>query len=99
MSSSTSASTEWETSGSGARRSGVTVGTAGDFGGSFEGIPKALFRDGFDLYSAKELQKFGGPGGWNILITCCLGYLSNWRGKTALTPLSPDEQYSHVSLW
>ena len=28
-----------------------------------------------------------------------LGYLSNWRGKTALTPLSPDEQYSHVSLW
>ena len=73
--------------------------TAGDFGGSFEGIPAALFRDGFDLYAAKELHKFGGPGGWNDPDYLLLGYLSNWKGKTVPTPLSPDEQYTHVSLW
>jgi alpha-galactosidase len=28
-----------------------------------------------------------------------LGYLSNWQGGTAATPLTPNEQYSHVSLW
>lgn len=83
---------------------GKTVGgqswrTAGDLGGSFEGIPKALFRDGFDLYAEKSLHKFGGPGGWNDPDYLLLGYLSNWKGKTVPTPLTPDEQYSHVSLW
>jgi len=73
--------------------------TAGDFGERFEGIPAALFRDGFDLYAAKELHKFGGPGGWNDPDYLLLGYLSNWKGETAPTPLSPDEQYAHVSLW
>ncbi len=73
--------------------------TAGDFGGTFEGIPAALFRDGFDLYADKGLQRFGGPGGWNDPDYLLLGYLSNWKGKTVPTPLSPDEQYSHVSLW
>ena len=73
--------------------------TAGDFGQTFEGIPSALFRDGFDLYTARELHKFGGPGGWNDPDYLLLGYLSNWKGKTVPTPLSPDEQYAHVSLW
>jgi alpha-galactosidase len=73
--------------------------TAGDFGGTFEGIPTALFRDGFDLYAAKELHKYGGPGGWNDPDYLLLGYLSNWKGKTVPTPLSADEQYAHVSLW
>jgi len=73
--------------------------TAGDFGLSVEGIPTALFRDGFKLYAAKELHKFGGPGGWNDPDYLLLGYLNNGKGKTALTPLSPDEQYAHVSLW
>ena len=73
--------------------------TAGDFGGSFEGIPAALFRDGFDLYASRELHRYGGPGGWNDPDYLLLGYLSNWKGKTVPTPLSPDEQYTHVSLW
>ena len=73
--------------------------TAGDFGVRFEGIPAALFRDGFDLYAKKELHRFGGPGGWNDPDYLLLGYLSNWKGKTVPTPLSPDEQYAHVSLW
>jgi alpha-galactosidase len=72
--------------------------TAGDFGAPFEGIPTALFRDGFDLYAARELHKFGGPGGWNDPDYLLLGFLNN-GGKAVPTPLSPDEQFAHVSLW
>jgi alpha-galactosidase len=73
--------------------------TAGDLGGSFEGIPQALFRDGFDVYTKNELHKFGGPGAWNDPDYLLLGYLSNWKGQTAPSPLTPNEQYTHVSLW
>ncbi|MGB8957620.1 MAG: putative Ig domain-containing protein, partial [Candidatus Aminicenantales bacterium] len=57
--------------------------TAGDLGGSFEGIPAALFRDGFDVYSANELHLYGGPGHWNDPDYLLLGYLSDWKGGTA----------------
>ena len=52
-------------------------------GRPFEGIPAALFRDGFDVYCQNELHKFGGPGGWNDPDYLLLGYLSNWKGGTA----------------
>jgi alpha-galactosidase len=73
--------------------------TAGDLGGSFEGIPAALFRDGFDVYARNHLENYGGPGAWNDPDYLLLGYLSNWKGQTVPTPLSPNEQYTHVSLW
>jgi alpha-galactosidase len=73
--------------------------TAGDLGGSFEGIAAALFRDGFDVYSKNKLHLHGGPGGWNDPDYLLLGYLSNWKGETVPTPLTPNEQYTHVSLW
>jgi alpha-galactosidase len=73
--------------------------TAGDLGGSFEKIGLALFRDGFDLYADSQLQRFGGPGGWNDPDYLLLGYLSDWKGRTVPTPLTPNEQYAHVSLW
>ena len=73
--------------------------TAGDLGGSFEKIGEALFRDGFDLYAEKSLADHGGPGGWNDPDYLLIGYLSNWKGATVPTPLTPNEQYSHVSLW
>ena len=73
--------------------------TAGDLGGSFEKIGEALFRDGFDLYAQSDLHKYGGPGAWNDPDYLLLGYLSNWKGQTVPTPLTPNEQYSHVSLW
>ena len=73
--------------------------TAGDLGGSFQGIPVALFRDGFDVYTRNELFKYGGPGGWNDPDYLLLGYLSNWKGQTVPTPLTPNEQYTQVSLW
>jgi alpha-galactosidase len=73
--------------------------TAGDLGQTYEGIAALLFRDGFDVYARNELHKFGGPGGWNDPDYLLLGYLSNWRGQTAPSPLTPNEQYTHVSLW
>ncbi len=83
----------------GAAVGGNSWRTAGDLGGSFEGIPAALFRDGFDVYSEKELHRYGGPGRWNDPDYLLLGYLSDWKGGTAPTPLTPNEQYTHVSLW
>ncbi len=73
--------------------------TAGDLGGSFEGISTAIFRDGFDVYSKNHLDNYAGPGGWNDPDYLLLGYLSNWNGQTVPTPLTPNEQYTHVSLW
>jgi len=73
--------------------------TAGDLGGSFEGIGKALFRDGFDVYSQDSLHLYAGPGGWNDPDYLLFGYLSNWKGQTVLTPLTPNEQYTQMSLW
>lgn len=70
--------------------------TAGDLGLTYEGIPAALFRDGFGNAGR---EKFGGPGGWNDPDYLLLGYLSNWKGGRDWTPLSPNEQYTHVSLW
>jgi len=83
----------------GAEVGGNSWRTAGDLGGSFEGIPAALFRDGFDVYSKNELHRYGGPGRWNDPDYLLLGYLSDWKGGTAMTPLTPNEQYAHVSLW
>jgi alpha-galactosidase len=73
--------------------------TAGDLGLTFEGIATSLFRDGFDVYSKDSLYRYGGPGGWNDPDYLLLGYLSNWKGETVPTPLTPNEQYTHVSLW
>lgn len=73
--------------------------TAGDLGLTYEGIPAALFRDVFGLYGRNELQQYSKPGAWNDPDYLLLGYLSDWKGGTAPTPLSPNEQYSHVSLW
>lgn len=83
----------------GAEVGGNSWRTAGDLGGSFEGIPAALFRDGFDVYSKNELHRYGGPGRWNDPDYLLLGYLSDWKGGTAMTPLTPNEQYAHISLW
>jgi alpha-galactosidase len=73
--------------------------TAGDLGGSFEGIAAALFRDGFDVYANNNLHQYGGRGGWNDPDYLLIGYLSNWKGQVVPTPLTPNEQYTHVSLW
>ena len=70
--------------------------TTGDLGGSFEDIPKAIYSFGF---GENGIEKYAGPGAWNDPDYLLLGYISNWHGGTSPTPLSPNEQYTHVSLW
>jgi len=83
----------------GKRVGGQSWRTAGDLGGSFEGIGTALFRDGFDVFTNNDLYKYGGPGGWNDPDYLLIGFLSNWNGETVPTPLTPNEQYTQISLW
>ena len=48
--------------------------TAGDLG---HDVVVSLFRDGFDVYSANELHRYGGPGGWNDPDYLLIGILSS----------------------
>ena len=93
------ASTAWATCGSGAARRAATVGAPPAIWAATSRTPAAMFRDVFDLYGRNELQKYSGPGSWNDPDYLLLGYLNNWKGKAEPTPLTPNEQYTHVSLW
>lgn len=73
--------------------------TAGDLGGELHGQGKTLFRNIFDRYSRNHLERCGGPGGWNDPDYLLLGYINNWQNHPIPTPLSPNEQYTYVSLW
>ena len=69
--------------------------TADDLGRGFStGQFDLMGREVFDHYAKDELHKYGGPGGWNDPDYLQLGYLSPGR-----TELSPNAQYSQVSLW
>ena len=41
---------------------------------------------------------YAGPGHWNDPDMLVLGYLG-WGEKFHWTPLTPDEQYTHISMW
>lgn len=70
--------------------------TTGDLGSSFNSIPDTMFAIGF---GQAGLEQWAGPGHWNDPDYLLIGRLSNWQGGTAPTPLTPNEQYTHVSLW
>ena len=72
---------------------------AGDFGADFEHPFVVMSHDIFDLYGRNELQKYSGPGAWNDPDYILLGHLNTWKGKAEPTRLTPNEQYTHVSLW
>jgi alpha-galactosidase len=60
-------------------------------------------RDTWQSMSTKGFDKdqwapFAGPGHWNDPDMLVVG-LVGWQGKLANTQLSPDEQYTHISLW
>lgn len=73
--------------------------TGNDLGGNFDAIPMSLYYDGFDIYAENKLYKFGGPSGWNDPDYLLLGHICNWHGQIVSTPLTPSEQYTHVSFW
>ncbi len=43
-------------------------------------------------------EAFAGPGGWNDPDNILLGRIL-WRGALVPTPLTPNEQYTYMSLW
>jgi alpha-galactosidase len=69
------------------------------------GLLDYILDDGFGLYGQNQLQKFSGPGHWNDPDYLSLGYLRDQGGggvrkdSVCKTWLSPNEQYSYVSLW
>jgi alpha-galactosidase len=68
--------------------------TTGDLG-----IATSLYNNvityGF-LHDGKE--KWAGPGHWNDPDYLLIGWIG-WKGALRPTPLTPNEQYTHVSLW
>ena len=60
-------------------------------------------RDHWHSMASKGFDKdkwapFAGPGHWNDPDMLVVG-LVGWRGALANTKLTPDEQYTHISLW
>ncbi len=82
----------WRPTERGAERRGCTVGAPAK---TWAGQWGRIDRDVFGLYGRNEVQKYSGPGGWNDPDYLSLGYLAGGR-KTTLTP---DEQYTYMSLW
>jgi alpha-galactosidase len=69
--------------------------TADDLGrGYLTGQFDLMGREVFDHYAAHDLHKYAGPGAWNDPDYLQLGHLSYGP-----TNLSPDGQYSQVTLW
>ena len=66
--------------------------TSGDIMDTWE----SLYHIGFELQT--DLYPYGGPGHWNdpdMLIVGKVGWSSSLRDSR----LTPDEQYTHISLW
>jgi alpha-galactosidase len=43
-------------------------------------------------------EKYAGPGHWNDPDMLVVGYVG-WSSRLRLTRLTPNEQYTHISLW
>ena len=64
--------------------------TGGDITDTWRSIEELGFQN-------KDKAPFAGPGGWNDMDMLVVGSLG-W-GEIRPSKLTPDEQYSHVSLW
>jgi alpha-galactosidase len=69
--------------------------TAGDLGYAPGGLWGNVDRIGF---SQNGLETYAGPGHWNDPDYLLIGHIG-WKGAIRPTPLTPNEQYTHVSLW
>jgi len=49
-------------------------------------------------FGENKWAPFGGPGHWNDPDMLVVG-LVGWEGQLHFTRLTPDEQYTHISLW
>ena len=71
--------------------------TAGDVGGGAarRSLWDSMARFGF---GQAGMEKWAGPGGWNDPDNILIGHII-WQGKLVPTPLTPNEQYTWMSLW
>jgi alpha-galactosidase len=68
--------------------------TTGDLG-----IATSLYNNVITYgFSHDGREKWAGPGHWNDPDYLLIGWIG-WRGALRPTPLTPNEQYTHVSLW
>lgn len=66
--------------------------TTGDITDSWQSVMECAFIPGADIYS------YAGPGHWNDPDMLIVGKVG-WGDGLHETRLTPDEQYSHISLW
>ena len=58
---------------------------------------KNLLNNGFDM---EEYAPYQRPGRWNDPDMLVIGSIDGWNGeRLRKTGLTPDEQYTHISLW
>jgi alpha-galactosidase len=50
-------------------------------------------------FGQARLQAYAGPGHWNDPDMLEVGTVATFGGTTAPSRLTPDEQYTHISLW
>ena len=72
--------------------------TTGDLGVVGGGLSRGIYKVG--LFNA-ELARFAGPGHWNDPDYLLIGWIgdSNTPEGRRPTTLTPNEQYTHVSMW
>jgi alpha-galactosidase len=65
-------------------------------GGDIRDTWDSIFANGF---SQDRWAGFAGPGHWNDPDMLVVGQVGGWASKLHPTGLTPDEQYTHISLW
>jgi ABC-type molybdate transport system substrate-binding protein len=65
--------------------------TTGDITDTWESLKDIGFRQ-------YQMSEYAGPGGWNDPDMLIVGWVG-WSSNLHPTRLTPDEQYTHISLW
>ena len=73
--------------------------TSRDLGADSKEIGNRLYTDVFDVYAKEELHQYAGPGGWNDPDYLLIGQIGRRQGGLMPSPLTSDEQYTHVTFW
>lgn len=69
---------------------------AGDIGG---GRDQTLWHNVDSMgFGMAGTETYAGPGGWNDPDNILLGHIL-WKGQLSPAPLTPDEQYTYMTLW
>jgi len=65
-------------------------------GGDIRDTWASISKNGF---SQDRWAAYAGPGHWNDPDMLVVGQVGGWAAKLHSTGLTPDEQYTHISLW